>query len=217
MNNSFDKNIKSKLDKASPEDAGVAFDPEKIWSHIQDKQKKKVSIRPSWWTHAAAIAAGLCLGFFLFRDTPPVPVLLSRGADTTMPDPASTKPGITHPDTGSTIARQETKARKTIPPVALPQSPENNATEKQTAEPASIEGGISNDPITFSPEPTVAAKPRKILYLSDIENSQKPEKMTPPVQQQIWTRIMEPIETSAHNEEKPFAMLANYLKKSNLK
>jgi hypothetical protein len=66
MKNAFDKDLKQRLDEASLQEAGLRFDKDKLWVKIEKKKaKKRIAFLP-WLSHAAAIAAGLAAGIFLF-------------------------------------------------------------------------------------------------------------------------------------------------------
>lgn len=72
MKNTFDKDLKQRLDEASLPEAGLRFDKNKLWDKIEKKKaKKRIAFLP-WISHAAAVAAGLVLGIFLFmhKDQP---------------------------------------------------------------------------------------------------------------------------------------------------
>jgi hypothetical protein len=66
MKNTFDKDLKQRLDSASLQEAGLRFDKEKLWGKIEKKKaKKRIPFLP-WISHVAAVAAGLAAGIFLF-------------------------------------------------------------------------------------------------------------------------------------------------------
>jgi flagellar basal body-associated protein FliL len=66
MKNTFDKDLKQRLDNASLQEAGLHFDKEKLWGKIEKKKaKKRIPFLP-WISHTAAVAAGLAVGIFLF-------------------------------------------------------------------------------------------------------------------------------------------------------
>lgn len=66
MKNAFDKDLKQRLDNASLQEAGLPFDKDKLWGKIEKKKAKKQIAFLPWISHAAAIAAGLAAGIFLF-------------------------------------------------------------------------------------------------------------------------------------------------------
>lgn len=64
MEHSFDRDIKQKLQDITPEEAGYRPDRDKLWQSIEAKKAPKRKTLPFWLGHAAAVAAGLLLGFF---------------------------------------------------------------------------------------------------------------------------------------------------------
>lgn len=68
MENNFDKRIRDLLDAAVAADTGFDLDKERVWNHIESRQKTKAVPFRKWVSHAAAVVIGilLCLPF-LFR------------------------------------------------------------------------------------------------------------------------------------------------------
>jgi len=166
MKDSFERDLKQKLEQATPEELGFRPDRDKLWSRINAQPKAKAMPLRTWITHAAAIAAGLLIGaFFLNREQQP--------AITTGTPPLSKvkiktdtvyvlQPAPKHKD------QKTTAPAPLITPIPKHQAPsfptvpqEQIAQNKETPTPAILPREI-----------TVAAnqQPPKVLHLSDIGN-----------------------------------------------
>ena len=69
MAKDFEKLVNEKMEAATLKDVMPDFDKEAMWNELDNRlpQPIKKKILPLWWTHAAAVAAGILLGVVLIR------------------------------------------------------------------------------------------------------------------------------------------------------
>ena len=169
MKDAFERDLKQKLEQATPEELGLRPDKDKLWGKIATQPKPKAMPLRNWITHAAAIAAGLLIGaFFLNREQQPT-------VATGMPRLSSSQKLKIQTDTVYVLQpAREDKDHKTIAPAAivtrtsqhlepgLPTVAQEQIAQKQEAP----------TPEIVHQEITVAGnqQPPKVLHLSDIGN-----------------------------------------------
>jgi hypothetical protein len=161
MENKFDKDLKQRLGEASLPEAGLRFDKDKLWGKIEKKKaKKRIAFLP-WVSHAAAVAAGLAAGIFLF---------IHKDQPVASPQVAVQQKGITVRDTVYIVKneKEQTQQPSVLRKAAKAQVPASVTTVQQPLY-------IATD--TEQPEEDAQAVialnksvPLKVLHLTDIDN-----------------------------------------------
>ncbi len=176
MKDSFERDLKQKLEQATPEELGFRPDRDKLWGKINAQPKTKTVPLRTWITHAAAIAAGLLIGaFFLNRDQQPAvatgtpPLSSSQKVKIKTDTVYVLQPAREHKDQKTTAqAPVVTETRQHQEP-NLPTVPQEQiAQNKETPAPATLPGEI-----------TVATNKQlpKVLHLSDMGNENTDTKL----------------------------------------
>lgn len=179
MEHSFDRDIKQKLQDITPEEAGYRPDRDKLWQSIEAKKAPKRKALPFWLGHAAAVAAGLLLGFFFFYPgkniqqehtvvgTHVAPIIKTIRDTVYMQQPATSvpvpAPSMAAHSSGHPGTPAAAKAGGPVP-VQLP-------AEEQLP----VRDPAPQEPLLAVNKPA----PIKVLHLSDIDNENahsKPEK-----------------------------------------
>ena len=68
MKPSFDRNLREKLLNANASEAGFDLNKEALWDKINKKEATKKKPILLYFSHAAAVAAGLLIALFLFNN-----------------------------------------------------------------------------------------------------------------------------------------------------
>lgn len=164
MKNTFDKDLKQRLDEASLPEAGLRFDKDKLWGKIEKKKaKKRISFLP-WISHAAAVAAGLAAGIFLFvhKDQPASDhsVIVQQKETPVLRTITDTVYIVKHEkeQTQPSVLRKTTKAQQPVA-VATVQQPVKIITDPKLPEKEA-------QPVIALHKPN----PPKVMHLIDMDN-----------------------------------------------
>lgn len=180
MDNSFDRDLKRKLENQSPESLGFRPDRDKLWQQIESGKKKKTRLVPLWLSHTGAVAAGLLIAFFVLSrraaepEHRPMAVHVQPAIRTitdtvyapATPQTVQQQPQVAAVATAPSGSRQKTAA---LPPAVVPRK--GTATPEPPA-PAQPEPVPVTDPKTEAPLVLAAAprQHRKVMHLADMDN-----------------------------------------------
>lgn len=210
MHNEHEDNLKSRLNEAAPEALGYRPDREKIWAKVNARPAAKVWPLGRWFSHAAAVAAGLVLGFFLWPGTTekqeervavhpdPVPQLIR---DTVYM-------AATTAETAQTRSQEYTAARARSKPAQSGAAPgaapvtdrpiTPSAPDPRTPAPAlagAAPGATRALPETTPPRP----QQMPVLHLADIGNENAPHPSMPAPQHMYAFKNI--LKKAAHQED----------------
>lgn len=208
MKSSFDQQLKKQLEESSPEDLGYKPDRDKLWSRIEAKQTRKRMPLRLWVSHAAAIAAGLIIGYFLL---------------TTYNQDAG-QAGIKQVEqsTATLLPQQETQAQKQLPTAhqtavqpATAAIPKVHAGNNKTALPRQKQESLPEktslpSPVIPVPEDRTEAPPVmahvvqpkvKVLHLMDIKNENaRLMRVKEPQPETGWARLIPDSDIKSNTE-----------------
>lgn len=167
------KKLKGRLDDAGLDDVLPGFDREQAWAELKQRiPAKKSKPLVGWWSHAAALVAGLLIGAMLIKSlseqevAAPVPVVAEQQD--------VTPTIIQRTDTVYVVQESESKIKGQKPTV----QPSNHKSEPvivQAPEPVQQEATIPDTPETQ--QEVVVAKqqptPARPIHLLDIENEDR--------------------------------------------
>lgn len=165
MDHSFDRHIKQKLGNSSPEELGYKPDREQLWKRVEAKKKKKGRPLILGFSHAAAVAAGLLIGFFLLsrdqasKDTPAVAGASVATVTRTIRDTVYV-PQVKQ-QTGPAVVYVAPKDKQ---PAARQQQQYLPVQQPETTQPVIM-------PVQQEPVPVmIASRQPKVLHLADMDN-----------------------------------------------
>ena len=183
MASDFEKMMNEKMDNASLKDVLPDFDKAATWSELENRLPEKKS-KPlfAWWTHAAAVVAGILLGGFALQtifnhDTNTEPIIqVAQEKQTTVPAEVIVKTDTVF------ITKEVMPAEPIAKPVhkaVTPQpQPKEVIAKEETKKPVKTEKALPvvEDIIAPKQEEVVAqAKPKKVkpIHLLDIDNEDR--------------------------------------------
>lgn len=210
MKNTFDKDLKQRLEEASMSDGSFAFDKEKLWNRIGEKKKSRKIIFLPWLSHAAAVAAGLAVGFFLFVQEKEKPNTASNTMVQAQPQQRPSVQVIT--DTVYLAKAPESKAVQTAEPAAKQVRQTTGITPEAQPVP-----DIARQLMATPERTTLAAnvrRPAKVLHLADMGN----ENASPgaqPNQGLAILKILKRVDLSETNKETFSMMIDKKLRSQN--
>lgn len=203
MKDNVPDNIKNRLEDASPEELGYRPDREGMWNRIAPGPAKRTMPFLRWATHAAAVAAGLLLGFFLWTGSgreqapglaqqehiPPAQVIRDTVYLAATPAAAAQLPAAAAP--GRTAAHKTDGQQATGIPVRYPKQ------EPEIAEHTPVQQQPAPEENLLAHQPPARSGPA-VLHLADIgnENARSRTKQKAPALFNIIPILAEPADQS---------------------
>lgn len=188
MSSDFERMMNEKMDNASVKDVLPGFDKDAAWAELEPRiaQKKQKPLL-AWWTHAAAIVAGIIIGGFTLQ------LLLNTNNEGAVPaevvqvqEQQYVAPVVVPADTVYIVKEVEVPAKNNVQPAPqLKSQPKYTqpkpavATEAIAQQPAEQAIELTPAPVEKKqqqPEQAIAqAKPKKVkpIHLLDIDNEDR--------------------------------------------
>lgn len=181
MAGEFEKMMNEKMDNASVHDVLPGFDKEATWDELSAMlPEKKKRVLPLWWTHAAAVVAGLLIGGMLWHfaiDKEDTQVIVAKNPETTS---AVTDVIIKRDTVFIRVQPQEVVAKTTNKKTAAPSQqikrPNLKNNQPQPREEVIVTTTPEQPQTTqpaIQPEVKYAAKKAKPVHLLDIQNENR--------------------------------------------
>ncbi len=208
MKSSFDQQLKQKLEHSSPEELGYPFDPEQLWNKMGIPPRQKKPVYKLWYTHAAALAAGLITGALLLA-------LLQEGQPEAITHTVYVRDTVRIATTVATAAPEPEAIReagKKMPPLPVKpvtrgpaglqkeQGETGNLTAAQPQTAEQVQEPALPETLPATNEPYQAPR-KKVIHLADLRNENNPLQGGPArMPEMLWTKILP---KAYHTEENP--------------
>lgn len=180
MAEDFEKLMSEKMEGASLKEVMPEFDKEAVWNELDNRLAAPAGrkVLPLWWTHAAAVAAGILLGVVLIRslygdggsgvEENTVTTVIKQDA---APAVVVKRDTVFIPVQPAMVPVKEVIVRKkqAMPHEQLPvQEHVAVETSKEPTQPPATEKAIEQQPVA-----TVKPKKIKAVHLLDIDNENR--------------------------------------------
>lgn len=183
MAGEFEKMMNEKMDSASVHDVLPKFDKDATWDELSGMlPEKKKRILPLWWTHAAAVVAGLLVGgmlwhFALDKEEAQVIVAKTPEASSAVPDVIIKKDTVfIQVEPQKAVAKTTMKKAPAPAPLQQTKQPNTQNTIHEPIEEVIVTTTPEQPQPTLpevQPEVKYAAKKIKPVHLLDIQNENR--------------------------------------------
>lgn len=177
MSSDFDKMMNEKMEQAKLDELMPGFNRGAEWEQLEQRipEKKKTRLLPVWWTHVAAVVAGILIGSSL--------LLLNNKKDVTQPTvTVQHKQPVQQPEmikqTDTVYLTKEVIIEKPVPaPVKRPIVQQPTLQPQPKTETIIVQEKPIENPAPQLPEaPTKGVKTSKeikVVHLLDVENEDR--------------------------------------------
>lgn len=178
MSNDFEKLMNEKMDNASLNDVMPDFDKAATWNELESRiPTKKTKPLFAWWTHAAAIVAGIVLGGFALQ------ILFNQDKNNAAPATVvqvEKQPAEVIVKTDTVFITKEVMTEPVVQPIRKASTPQPKVEEvivqeeaKQPLETKKPLPVIEEEIIPETKEVIAKAKKVKPIHLLDIDNENR--------------------------------------------